>query len=147
MLRKTVITTPYKKKKRKKKKGKQQLKHAAVYLFFNYYSTVGPKLFYQITGIPMRSDPAHFFANLFLYFYESNWMKKLKKNDLIKAKKLCNIFGFIDDLKSINDSGEFASNFSKIHPEELQLLKENTDKHEASFFGFRHQNKRWKVSF
>ena len=60
-------------------------------------------------------------------------MDELKKNDLIKAKKLCNIFRFIDDLNSINDGGEFESNFSKTYPEELQLSKENTDKHEASF--------------
>ena len=59
-------------------------------------------------------------------------MDELKKNDLIKAKKLCNIFRFIDDLNSINDGGEFESNFSKIYPEELQLSKENTDKQEAS---------------
>ena len=57
----------------------------------------------------------------------------MKKNDLIKARKLCNIFRFIDDLNSINDGGEFESNYSNIYPEELQLGKENTDKHEASF--------------
>ena len=34
---------------------------------------------------------------------------------------------------SINDGGEFESNYSNIYPEELQLGKENTDKHEASF--------------
>ena len=59
-------------------------------------------------------------------------MNEPKKNDLIKAKKLCNIYRF-DDLNSINDGGELESNFSKIYPEELQLSKENTDKHEASF--------------
>ena len=61
-------------------------------------------------------------------------MNELKKNDLIKARKLCNIFRFIDDLNSINDGGEFESSFSKIYPDELQLGKENTDKHKASFF-------------
>ena len=50
-----------------------------------------------------------FFANLFLYFYESKWMNELQKNDLIKARKLCNIFRFFDDLHSINDVGEFES--------------------------------------
>ena len=60
-------------------------------------------------------------------------MKELKKNDLIKTRILCNIFSFIDDLKSINDGGEFESNYSNIYPEELQLGKENTDKHEARF--------------
>ena len=62
-------------------------------------------------------------------------MNELKENDLIKARKLCNIFRFIDDLNSINDGGEFESNFSKIYPEESQLSKENTDKREASFLG------------
>ena len=60
-------------------------------------------------------------------------LNELKKNDLSKARKLCNIFRFIDDLNSINDGGEFESSFSKIYPEELQLGKENTDKREASF--------------
>ena len=81
----------------------------------------------------MGSDPATFFASLFLYFYESKWMNELKKNGLIKARKLCNIFRFIDDLNSINDGGEFESNYSNICPEELQLGKENTDKDEVSF--------------
>ena len=58
-------------------------------------------------------------------------LNELKKNDLSKARKLCNIFRFIDDLNSINDGGE--SSFSKIYPEELQLGKENTDKHEIGF--------------
>ena len=30
-------------------------------------------------------------------------MNELKKNDLIKAKKLCHIFSLIDDLNSITD--------------------------------------------
>ena len=51
--------------------NKQQIKDAATYILLNCYFTVDPKNFYQITGIPMGSDPALFFANLFLYFYES----------------------------------------------------------------------------
>ena len=48
-------------------------------------------------------------------------MNELKKNDQIKARKLCNIFRFIDDLSSINVGGEFESNYSSIYPEEKQL--------------------------
>ena len=80
----------------------------------------------------MGPDLAPFFANLVLHFYESKWMNELQKNDLIKAKRLSNIFRFIDDVNCINDGGEFESN-SNIYPEELQLGKENTDKHETSF--------------
>ena len=95
---------------------------------FNCYLTVGPKVFCQIIGILMGSDPTLFFANFFLYFYKCRWMNKLKKNDLIKARKVCNIFRFIDDLNSISDRGEFESNYSNIYPEELQIDKKNTDK-------------------
>ena len=111
--------------------NKQQIKYAVAYLLFNCYFIVGPKIFCQIIGIPMGSDPALFFDNLF--FYERKWMNELKKNDLIKTKKICISFRFIDDLNSINDGGEFESNYSDIYPEALQLGKENTDKHETSF--------------
>ena len=50
-------------------------------------------------------------------------MNELKKNDLIKARKLCNILRFMDDLNSINDGGEFESNYSNTYPKELQLGK------------------------
>ena len=112
---------------------KQQIKDAVAYLFSNCYFTVGSKFLYQIIGIPIGFDPASFFANLFLYFYESKSMNKLKKNDLTKSRKLLNIFRFINDLNSINDSGEFESSYSNIYPEQLQLGKKNTDKHETSF--------------
>ena len=51
--------------------NKQQIKDAVAYLLFNCYLTVGSQIFCQIIVIPMGSDPAPFFANLFLYFYES----------------------------------------------------------------------------
>ena len=127
--------------------NKQQIKDAVAYLLLSCYFTVGPKIFCQIIVIPIGSDPAPFFANLFLYFYESKWMNELKKNDLIKAKKLCGIFRFNDHLSSINDGGEFESNYSNIYPEELQLGKENTDKHEASFLDLNIKIKDGKFHF
>ena len=69
-----------------------------------------------------------FSANLFLCFYESKMMNKLKKNELKKAEKLSNISNFIDDLNSTNDTREFENNYSNIYPNYLyQLVKENTD--------------------
>ena len=45
-------------------------------------------------------------------------MNELKKNDLIRARKICNIFRFIDDLNLINDDEEFESNCCSEYPEE-----------------------------
>ena len=74
-------------------------------------------------------------------------MNELTKNDLIKTRKFCNIFRFIGDLKSINDGGKFESNYSNIYSEELQLGKENTDKHEASFLDLKVKIKDGKFHF
>ena len=41
--------------------NKQEIKDAPAYVFLNCYFTVGRKIFYQIIGIPMGSDPASFF--------------------------------------------------------------------------------------
>ena len=72
-------------------------------------------------------------------------MNELKKKDLIRARKLCNIFRFIDDLNTINDAGELEKHFQDIYPEELELGKENSCNLEAYFFRFGHKDKGWKV--
>ena len=60
-------------------------------------------------------------------------MNQIKRNDLIRARKMCYLFRFIDDLSAINDGGDFENNFKDIYPEELQLGKENQNSSEASF--------------
>ena len=60
-------------------------------------------------------------------------MNELKKKDLIRARKLCNIFRFIDDLNALNDAGEFENNYQHIYPEELELGKEKFNNLDASF--------------
>ena len=111
----------------------KMMKDAVAYLLSNCFFTIGSKIFRQVIGIPMGSDPAPFFANLFLYYFEHNWMNQIKKNDLIRARKMCYLFRFIDDLSAINDGGDFENNFKDIYPEELQLGKENQNSSEASF--------------
>ena len=45
--------------------SKQQRKDANINIIFSSYFTVGPKIFYQITGIFMESDPTLFLPNYF----------------------------------------------------------------------------------
>ena len=66
------------------------------------------------------------FANLFLFFYESRWLKSFKNTNYGVARKFGNIFKFIDDLIAINDGNEFENRYSEIYPPELILKKENT---------------------
>ena len=43
----------------------------------------------------------------------------------MKARKLCSVSRFINDLNAINDAGTFESNFRVIYLEELKLYREN----------------------
>ena len=81
----------------------------------------------------MGSDPAPFFANLFLFFYESRWLKSIKNNNYGVAKKFGNIFRFIDDLIAINNGKEFETHCNEINPPKLILKKENTSCTETTF--------------
>ena len=113
--------------------NKQSIISALKYLLDNCHFKFGNKLFQQVIGIPMGSDPAPYLANLFLYRYESTWLNKTKKNNYILARKFGRIYRFIDDLIAINDGGEFEKCQSQIYPEELELKKENAVNTSTSF--------------
>ena len=102
------------------------------YIIANAYFQVSNKIFRQIIGIPMGSDPAPFIANLFLYLYENCFLNKLKKEDLRGAKKLRHVFRFIDDLITLNHDDEFLRSFLDIYPREMELKIENENTQAAS---------------
>ena len=85
----------------------------------------------------MGSDPAPFFANLFLFFYESRCLKSIKNSNYGVARKFGNIFRFIDDLIAINDGKEFENHYNEIYPSELIFKKENTSHTEPTFLDLR----------
>ena len=87
----------------------------------------------QVIGIPMGSDPAPFFANLFLAHKEADWVKAQRKLGTINVRKINNSFQFIDDLLSLNDSSTFEKYYKDIYPTELELKKENNSNSCASF--------------
>ena len=60
-------------------------------------------------------------------------MNEIKKNGIIKARKLCNIFRFINNLNSINDGGGFETIYCNIYPKEFECSNESTYKHDAIF--------------
>jgi len=112
---------------------KDHVKDAISYLLDNCFFSIGDNVFKQVIGIPMGSDPAPFMANLFLYYYESKFLKEYKNKNPAKASKFNNLFRFIDDLCAINDDEEFEKNIIKIYPVELELKKENIGYEEATF--------------
>ena len=80
----------------------------------------------------MGIDPAPFWANLFLYAYEFNYMSDLIASAKVKARHFHSIKRFIDDLLALNDGGEFGRVHKDIYPSELELKVEHSGSH-ASF--------------
>ena len=71
-------------------------------------------------------------ANLFLYFFESKYIKQLISNGLSETYEYNTVSRFIDDLGAINDDNEFLTSFKNIYPKELDLKVERQGNH-ASF--------------
>ena len=112
---------------------KASITEAVSYLIKNCYFKLGNKLFRQDIGIPMGSDPAPAFANLFLFHYESSWLNSVKKTSNILARKFGQVYRYIDDLLALNDGHSFEAFHHEIYPEELQLNKENDDNKSTNF--------------
>ena len=104
---------------------KDSIIKAVEYLIRNCYFKLGDKLFRQDIGIPMGSDPAPAWANLFLFHYESSWINSVKKSNNILARKFGQVFRYIDDLLALNDGHSFERHFHEIYPPELTLNAAN----------------------
>ena len=109
--------------------SKNSLKDAIEHLISNCYFTVGNLIFNQIIGIPMGIDPAPFWANLFLYYFENIHMQSLISSGSNRAYLYHATKRFIDDLIAINDKNEFLSTYTNIYPPELQLKLEHHGSH------------------
>ena len=99
------------------------------FLIRNCYFKVGNHILKQNIGIPMGIDPAPFWANLFLYQYESQYVQNLVSNSSPRAYNFHSVGRFIDDLCAINDRDDFFSCYNEIYPKELQLKVENHGTH------------------
>ena len=74
------------------------LKEAIKFLLHNCFFSIGIIIMIQVIGISMESEPAPFFANLFLAHKEAEWVKAQSKLGTINIQKINNSFCFIDEL-------------------------------------------------
>ena len=112
--------------------NKSLLKEAIKFIMRNCFFSIGNITMFQVIGIPMGSDPAPFFANLFVAHKEADWVKAQRKLGTINVPKINNSFRFIDDLLSLN-YGSTLKHYKDIYPTELELKKENNSNSCASF--------------
>ena len=77
----------------------------------------------------MGIDPAPFWANLFLYTYEKEYMSELISNDKVKSRHFYWTKRFIDDLVPLDDEGVFSDVYDGIYTPDLQLEVEHSSTH------------------
>jgi len=95
-----------------KNKIKQLITHLIKQCHFQFANLV----FRQVIGIPMGIDPAPFWANLYLYYYEEKHVTSLTKSDSLRARFYKYAARFIDDQCNLNDSGQFKNTCQTISP-------------------------------
>ena len=92
----------------------------------------GTKLYRQVVGIPMGTNCAPLFADLFLFYYERDFMMSLSDD---KQAVIIDAFNttsrYLEDILNINNV-YFDNMVSQIYPTELQLNKANTSDTEAT---------------
>ena len=106
---------------------------AAIFLLDNIYIRFGSKLYRQIVGIPMGTNCAPLVADLFLFYYERDFMLSLSDANQSKViEAFSSTSRYLDDLLNI-DNNFFDSMVNHIYPSELQLNKANVSDTGASF--------------
>ena len=103
------------------------------FLIDNIYVEFGGVIFQQTIGIPMGTNCAPLLADLFLYTYEAEFIKKLLAQ---KQKNIAQSFNFtyryIDDVLSLSNS-DFDQYIHTIYPPELDI-KNTTDSTKSSSY-------------
>ena len=103
------------------------------FLVDNIYVRFGGQLFRQMVGIPMGTNCAPLLADLFLYFYENEFLDKLVKEGKRKlARRFNQSYRFIDDLLSFNNK-RFKEFISDIYPKELTISETTESTSVASY--------------
>ena len=111
----------------------QKMCGAPHYLLDNIFIRFGSELYRKIEGIPMGTNWAPLFADLFLICYERDLMLSLTDNnqtDIIET--LNSTSRYLDDLLNI-DTPYFKQMVGQIYPAELQLNKANSSDSKAPF--------------
>ena len=87
----------------------------------NIYVQFDDMIYQQIVGIPMGTNCTPLIADLFLYFYDRDFMSDLHKS---KRHDLIDMFNatsrYLDDMLNI-DNPELEKYFPDLYPAELQL--------------------------
>jgi len=98
------------------------------YLIDNCFIKYGNGIFQQITGIPMGSNCASHLANIFLFIYESSFVKKLfGENNIDAIHQLGNAFRYQDDLIIFEEDEKSGYSIVNNYPRDMVIKNTNVE--------------------
>ena len=95
-----------------------QLFQILEFILDNIFVKFGNDMYKQIIGIPIGLDSGQDIANLLLFQYESSYIERISKRDMVLARKFSLSDRYIDDLSSLNFP-DFRQHLPNIYPPEL----------------------------
>ena len=103
------------------------------FLIDDIFVKFGGCLFCQVIGIPMGTNCAPLLADLFLYFYESEFLDNMIRGGHRKLDRSFNLcYRYIDDLIVFNNK-KFEDYVKEIYPSQLTVEKANTSDNLANY--------------
>ena len=79
-------------------------------------------IYKQVIGIPMGTICGPFLANIFLHYYEQEYIEYMVQNEEWENLKcLSALFRYQEDCLVFEDNGVFGSIVSDIYPEEMEI--------------------------
>lgn len=118
----------------------------------NTYLVNGDSVRRQVIGIPMGSNNAPCLANLYLYAYESKYVKKVQTTNPAKAEAMHMTFRLIDDVCAL-DNPRWRRSVAKpaeeggIYPSALKLNETTVNAMTTNFLGMTIQQSPSKDAF
>ena len=103
------------------------------FLIDHIFEQSGEHLFRQVTGIPMRTNCAPLFADLFLYSYKNEFLDNMIRSGdrrLARSFNLC--YRYINDV-IVSNNKKFLDYLKEIHPSQLTVEKANKSDHLAEY--------------
>ena len=95
---------------------------------------------------PIGLDSGQDIANLLLFCYESEYVEKLSKEDIVLARKFNFNRRYIDDLFVANFP-EFKNHIYRIYPRELEIKLESSDPSNLAYLDLRIKSTESNVTF
>ena len=123
---------------RKNKSGinfsRQEFIKCINYLIDNCFIKYGNQIFQQIIGIPMGSNCASHLANIFLFIYESSFVKKLvEENHIDDIHKLGTAFRYQDDLILFEEDPNSVYSIVNNYPREMVIKNTNVENNVVNY--------------